>query len=315
MIFAGKETGSFELVDVSAVVREMLELLKVSITKHAVLKTSLGKALPPLLGIAAQLRQVVMNLVINASEAIGNRDGVIRISTACLRIGDESAAAGTEDLAPGEYLEVEISDTGEGMTQATKSRLFEPFFSTKFAGRGMGLAVVHRIVQRHGGTIHVVSAPGAGTSIRIQLPCVQATVQASRPDVTRDRRVTLPPVRFDVLVVEDESALRTAVATMLRRKGFSVIEASDGTAALDLIRSGEDHIDTMLLDVTLPGASSREVFEEARRLRPNIQVILTSAYSKETVETTFPGIGPGNFIRKPFHIADLLSLFRKPLLE
>jgi PAS domain S-box-containing protein len=307
MIFAGKESATLAQVDVSAVVGEMLELLKVSISKHAVLKTSLGKGLPAVIGNAAQILQVVMNLVTNASEAIGERDGVIRVIT------ERASAAnvlGEDNLQHGGYVRIEVSDTGSGIALEDQPRLFDPFFTTKFAGRGMGLAVVQGIVQRHGGTVHVASSLGEGTSVEILLPCAGETVPGSGGAHVAGpgSREPVPPTKRGILVVEDELPLLDAVSKMLQRRGFSVNQASDGSSALELFRARKDQIDILLLDVTLPGLSSREVLLEAQRLRPDLEVILTSAYGRESVAASFSGLKFAHFIRKPFVIDDLVSL-------
>jgi len=286
-------------------VEEMLELLRVSISKHAVLKTDLQKDLRAVQGNAPQLRQIVMNLIINASEAIGDKDGVIEVST--------SLAAGGVNLPEGDYLRLEVSDTGSGMTEEQKARIFDPFFTTKFAGRGLGLAVVQGIVRAHGGTINLISAPGQGTRFQILLPCADQPVEPERATSVPAAGETISGAAGTVLLVEDEESLRRSVSNMLRKRGFSVVEAGDGSAAVDLFRSHQDRIDVILLDVTIPGSSSREVVEEARRLRPDIKVILTSAYSREMVMPSLDGPRISAFIRKPFPLADLVELLRNTL--
>ena len=317
MIFAGNESGALEPVDVTSLVTEMLELLKVAVSKHAALKTSLAKGLPGVRANPAQIRQVVMNLVTNASEAIGDRDGVIRVTADRLAAGSGSnQLEAAKNLPEGDYVRLEVSDTGCGMTPETQRRAFDPFFTTKFVGRGMGLAMVQRIVRGLGGGIHVVSSPGNGARIQVVLPCVAETARTNdRRAAVRPRdRESQPLGGISILVVEDEPALLLAVSKLLQHRGFSVIQASDGSSALELIRTRQDRIDAMLLDVTLPGASSREVLEEAERLRPDLVTILTSAYSHESIRASFAGLRAEHFIRKPFHVDDLVSLLRTTLL-
>jgi PAS domain S-box-containing protein len=315
MIFAGSERGTLEPVDVSSLVEEMLELLKVSVSKHAVLKTSLAKALPPVRGNSAQIRQVVMNLVTNASEAIGDRDGVIRVLTERVAVSSNSGSPQWANLPEGDYLWLMVSDTGCGMAPETQSRAFDPFYTTKFAGRGMGLAVVQQIVRQLGGAIHVVSSLGHGTTVNIALPCAAETAHAGYVnDLIRPRSWEAKVQNGQtILVVEDEPVLLAGVSKVLRRNGFSVIEAKDGSAGLEQVRAHQKHIDAMLLDITLPGVSSREIFEEADKLRPDLVVILTSAYSEDSVRTLFAGLIVEHFIRKPFRIDDLVSLLRRTL--
>jgi CheY-like chemotaxis protein len=254
-----------------------------------------------------------MNLVTNASEAIGDREGVILVMTDRLAVGSGSNQVGaTKNLPEGDYLRLEVCDTGSGMTLDTQHRAFDPFFTTKFVGRGMGLAMVQRIVRGLGGSIHVVSSPGNGARIQVLLPCVAETAQTNdRRAAVRPRdRESQPPVGISILVVEDEPALLLAVSKLLQHRGFLVIQARDGTSALELIRTRRDHIEAMLLDVTLPGASSREVLEEAERLRPDLVTILTSAYSHESIRASFAGLRVEHFIRKPFCVDDLVSLLQ-----
>jgi two-component system cell cycle sensor histidine kinase/response regulator CckA len=312
MIYSGQDKGDpVEPVDLSRLVEEMLELLKVSISKHAVLKFDLNQDLPAVAGKASQIRQIVMNLVINASEAIQAKDGVIRVTTS-RTILPRGVDANSRRLSSGHYLTLEVSDTGCGMTQEAQAKIFDPFFSTKFAGRGLGLAVVQGIVRDHGGAINLVSAPGQGTRFEIFLPCVAGTEplrQATAAGFAREPR----SLAGTVLVVEDEGLLRLAVSKMLRTKGLRVLEAIDGPSALELIRADKDAIDVMLLDITLPGMSSREVFEQALRLRPDLKLILTSAYSREKADDHFAGLRVESFVRKPFQITELMRLLQNAL--
>ncbi len=312
MIYAGHERGVLEPVDVSAVVGEMLELLKVSISKHAILKTRLPVSLPAVQANPAQIRQVVMNLVTNASEAIGERDGVIEVITEHATLARDSTIAG-DSLSPGDYLRLEVSDSGQGMSAETLSRIFDPFFTTKFAGRGMGLAVVRAVVRGHGGAISASSAPGQGTRFQIWLPCASTNVSAPARTLSELSPEPLALSSGSILVVEDEVTLRGALSQILCQNGFSVAEASNGSAALNMIRRGENHFDAMLLDITLPGVSSLEVYEEVRHLRPELKVILTSAYSQDSVAALFSGHRIGRFIRKPFQVADLVAMLREAI--
>ena len=185
MIYAGKETDVPELIDVSKAVEEMLGFLAVTISKRAVLTTALDEDLPPVRARGAQLRQIVMNLVLNASDAVGNRDGVIRVTTGCVTVPRDSSGAAPENLPEGDYVQLEVSDTGCGMPPETQARVFDPFFTTKAAGRGLGLAVVHGIAHSLHGAIRVASEPGKGTSFRVPLPCAGAAAAAADGDVPR----------------------------------------------------------------------------------------------------------------------------------
>jgi two-component system, cell cycle sensor histidine kinase and response regulator CckA len=309
MIYAGENRKDLnEAVDVSRLVEEMLKLLKVSISKQVALRADFPGDLPAVWGNAPQIRQIVMNLVLNASEAIGDTKGVIAVTAAQVSGGRDLAPNNAMDIIPGEYVRVEVSDTGCGMTEEEKAKIFDPFFSTKFAGRGLGLAVVQGIVRDLGGAINILSAPGQGTAFQVLLPCapkgaleIHGTIASTEIEKSNVNART-------ILVVEDDETLRRAVSKGLQKRGFSVIEASDGSVALDLIHAHKDEVDVVLLDVTLPGASSREVFEEVLRIRPDLKVIVTSAYDKEMVDAYYSGLRVNHFIRKPFHLDDLVRL-------
>jgi len=312
MVYAGKETAVVELVGVSQIVAEMLEFLKVSVSKHAVMEANLGKDLPPVQANAAQLRQIVMNLVTNASDAIGDRDGVIRVSTSQLKVGRDWGRL-SDRLADGDYLQLEVTDTGRGMSLETKAKLFDPFFTTKSAGHGLGLAVVQGIVRGLGGSIDVMSEPGNGTTFQILLPFAETAGPATRDAVSAIEEPTRPSQPPTVLLVEDEFPLRQAVGKMLRRRGLKVFEAGDGFSAISLLRANAGKIDLIVLDLTIPGASSSEVVAEAAQIRPDIRVIVTSAYSQEMTKGTMSVPQVRSFIRKPFELGDLVKTLEKTL--
>jgi CheY-like chemotaxis protein len=204
---------------------------------------------------------------------------------------------------------MEVSDTGCGIGLEAQARLFDPFFTTKPAGHGLGLAVVHRIVRGVLGSIHFDTEVGRGTTFSIRLPACDVAAPAAPVGVSSTEEVWTGATT--VLVVEDETPLRAAVVKMLRRTGLTVIEAADGTAALDLVRDPAQPIDVVLLDITLPGDPSRDVLAETRRLRPSTRTIVTSAYGQSQVDASFPGMEIDAFIRKPFLFADLLALLRR----
>ena len=310
MIFAGKERGTPEPLDVSSLVSEMLDLLKVSISKHATLKTSLNQR------PARSARKSGTNpsgCHEPGDQRLGGDWRSRWSDSSCNRMRQVSVGSNLPEakgLTEGSYLRLEVSDNGSGMTPETLRKAFDPFFTTKFVGRGMGLAVVQQIVRGLGGAIHVVSSVANGTTVLIMLPCVTESPSAKDGDVSarlRPREVRTQP-ECTVLVVEDEETLLYAVSKLLQRRGFSVIQATNGSAALELIANFDNHIDAMLLDVTLPGASSREVLAQTRRLRPDLIAILTSAYGREEVNALMAGLAVESFIRKPFHIDDLVNL-------
>jgi two-component system CheB/CheR fusion protein len=313
MIYAGEESEVVELVSVSGMVEDMLELLKVSISKLVTIETDLDEHLPAIKASPSQIRQVVMNLITNASEAIGDREGVIRVTTGRVTVSGDSLLAASQRMATGDYVRLEVSDTGRGMTPELQARIFDPLFTTKTGGsHGLGLAVIQRIVQHLQGTILVSSAPGKGTTFQVLLPCGQHMVEATDSAIARSKDETLTSLTATILVVEDEDTIRQAVSIMLRKEGLSVLEASNGSLALELIRAQKEHIDVLLLDIGLPGASGREVYEEAARLRPRLPVIVTTAKTEEMAAALL-ATRVEHFLRKPFRLGDLIDMVRRIL--
>jgi len=312
MIYTREEESLVELMGISGIVEDMLELLKVAVSKHVTVETDFARHLPPVRGNSSQIRQMVMNLITNASDAMGDRDGVIRLSTRRATISRDQATSG--GLVAGNYVELEVADTGRGMTAEVRARVFDPFFSTKIAGsHGLGLAVVQGIVSSLHGAIQVSSVPGKGTTFQILLPSEESTQPAAGTATERAHDETLSVQGATVLIVEDEEGLRQAVTKTLRRKGLSVIEACNGSAALDAIRARNDRIDLLFLDITLPGASSRHVLEEAKCLRQTMPVIVTSANSQETAAATL-ATKIDHFLRKPYRLGDLIQMIQDTLL-
>jgi len=248
--------------------------------------------------------------VTNASDAIGDRDGVIRVSTRCVKVGRHAAEDESDD---GTRLELAISDNGCGMTTETQQKVFDPFFTTKSTGRGLGLAVVHGIVRNLDGAVVITSEPDKGATFQILLPCVRTILDDTEESqaAVEEMAGSLPGAR--VLIVEDEDFLREGVAKMLRRTGMEVLEVADGTSAVELLRDSGCGIDLVLLDMTIPGARSEEILEAASKARPDIRVVLTSAYSRDVIASAIDAPQVRGFIRKPFRVADLVKTLRKAL--
>ena len=313
MIYAGHDNSDSEPLDLSLLVNEMLGLIRISISKGAVLKTDLAQDLPAVLGNGPQIQQVVMNLVLNASDALGDRAGEITVSTSVRPHGKASVLGPAIGSREASYVGLEVSDTGPGIARDAQARIFDPFFTTKFAGRGLGLAVVQGIVRAHKGEIELVSAPGRGTTFKIFWPSSNQPPETLRTDVPGVPSARNTCAGGTVLVVEDELFLRLSISKMLRKEGFTVIEAGDGSAAIDLLNDLNMQIDVILLDMTIPGTPSRTVVTEAGRLRPDVKLLLTSAYSREMAGQAGEVAQVKGFIRKPFALRDLVELLRETL--
>jgi PAS domain S-box-containing protein len=306
MVYAGEESAVLEDVDLALLVGEMLDLMQVSISKRAAMKVDLPKDLPIIRANQAQLRQVVMNLITNASEALGTEGGTISVSLAPVNVGANNRISG---LREGDYLRLQVADTGCGMTEGIKARIFDPFFTTKPTGRGLGLSAVRGIISSHGGGVNLTSEPGRGTCFEILLPV--AGELRSGAHVTPAAPPTSESAVGTVLIIEDEDALRYPTAKMLRRTGFTVLEAGDGRDATEQFRTHADNVDAVLLDLTLPGVSGPEILRELYRIRPDVKVVITTAFSWERVKAEIGDHPPSMFIRKPYNLADLSQLLLK----
>ncbi|GAB4239869.1 MAG: hypothetical protein OHK0028_17850 [Deltaproteobacteria bacterium] len=308
LAYAGKSSFARERLDLSVLVEEMAHLLSSAVSKKAILNLHTGKHLSPILGDPSQLRQVVMNLILNASEAIGDRSGVITVLTGATRCDAEYLRKTelADDLAPGYYVHLEVSDTGCGIDPETRARIFEPFFTTKFTGRGLGLSAVLGIVRAHKGAIKVYTEPGKGTTFKILLPAVPddkaAAGSAGNPAPAAWRG------KGTILLVEDEESLSALGARMLEHLGFDVLTASDGRAAVERYREKSGAIDLVLMDLTMPHMDGAEALGELRRLNPNVRIVMSSGYSKEDLAARFAAKGIEGVLQKPFTLAALREL-------
>lgn len=312
LAYSGKGRFVVEPVHLAQVLDDMSRLLQMSISKKCALTYNLVPDLPVVEADATQLRQVVMNLVINASEAMGETGGVIAISTG-VRHCDRAYLSETyldENLPAGAYVYLEVADTGSGMTPETRARIFDPFFTTKFTGRGLGLSVVLGIVRGHGGAVKVLSEPGQGTTFRVLLPAsaMPAQAAAQREAGPKEWRGS-----GTVLVVDDEDMVRDLTRRMLESLGFTVLTAADGEEGVAVFRREDGRICLVLLDMSMPRLDGEETLREMRRIRANVPTILCSGYNEQTATSRFAGIGPSAFIQKPFRYDSLAAVVRRVL--
>jgi two-component system, cell cycle sensor histidine kinase and response regulator CckA len=286
-------------------------MLEVSISKKAVLKFRFAADLPPVEADATQMRQVIMNLVINASEAIGNRSGVISISTGAMDCDRAylTSVLLNDPLSDGLYVYVEIADTGAGMDEATRARMFEPFFTTKFTGRGLGLAAVLGIVRGHRGAIKVYSEKGQGTTFKILLPAALGVAE----EVERSPGPPLVRGQGTILFVDDEETVRALGKRALEKLGYGVLLATNGREALDLFEAHRQEIAAVILDLTMPHMDGEETFRELRRIDAGVRVVLSSGYNEQDVTQRFVGKGLAGFIQKPYPITTLSETLRAVL--
>jgi PAS domain S-box-containing protein len=312
LAYSGQGKLEVQGLNLSKLVEEIGHLLEVSISKKAVLTYDLAADLPLIEADASQIRQVVMNVLINASEAIEKKSGYVRISTRMI-VADRSFLATAyvdDDLPEGDYVTLEVEDTGCGMDEQTQRKIFDPFFTTKFTGRGLGLAAVLGIVRGHGGALKIDSRPQAGSTFTVLFPASERSVEEPLGPLVGEQEWRGSGT---VLVVDDEETVRITSQAMLESLGFTVMTAEDGPTALEVYGSRNDEIDAVLLDLTMPHLDGEETFRELRRIRPGVRVILSSGYSEGEISDRFEGTGLGGFIQKPYGMRPLYEKMRQVL--
>jgi PAS domain S-box-containing protein len=303
LAYSGKGKFLVEALNLSALIPEMAGLVRPSISKKIALHLDLEEDLPSVEADRGQLQQVFMNLALNAAEAIGSHEGLITVRTGVQDVDDRYTRLRPEAaaLATGKYVCLEVRDTGSGMDDATRARIFDPFFSTKFTGRGLGLAAVAGILRGHKGAILVSSAPGQGSCFTVLFPA------AARAAEERPAAAGMAAVRGSgvVLVVDDEKLVREMVKKALERYGYTVLLADGGLAAIDLLKRHPADVALVVLDLSMPRMSGEEALPELRKIRPEVKVLVSSGYSESETMTMFKGQRVSGFIQKPYTGAGL----------
>ena len=310
LAYSGKGKFIVENIDLNILLEEMLHMLEVSISKKALLRLNLHTPLPSVEADATQMRQIVMNLVINASEAIGDKSGVIAITTGCMDC-DRKYLKDVwldENITAGLYVYLEIADSGCGMDKDTLSKLFDPFFTTKFTGRGLGMAAVLGIVRGHKGAIKVYSELNRGTTFKILLPASDRPAELFNGHKPADDWQG----SGKVLLVDDEETVRGIGREMLQELGFTVITADDGSEGVLAFKENPD-IAFVILDLTMPHMDGEQCFRELRQLKPDVKVIMSSGYSEQEVAGKFIGKGLAGFIQKPYKLSVLKDAIKRIL--
>lgn len=314
LAYSGQGRIEVHLLDLNRTIRDMSQLLRISVAKKVQLSFNLAHDLPRVRGDESQIRQVLMNLVINASEAITASEGAIWVSTGVVHRAKELFRGISETGKPEEcdYVFIEIADTGCGMSEETKARIFDPFFTTKFTGRGLGLAAVLGIVRGHGGTLELESWEGEGTTFTLLFPCIGI---GEEPPHEEESAVATPHWSGEglVLVVDDEEAVRSLTARMLESFEFRVITANDGREGVEKFAANAEAITAVLLDVTMPQMSGLEVLDRIRVIRPDVPILFMSGYMREGELRNFDRAT--DFLQKPFKIEELQEKLRLLLSE
>jgi PAS domain S-box-containing protein len=311
LAYAGKGRFVMRTVDVSALVREIGSLVQASLPKQAQLRLQLADNLPGVDADPGQIQQIIMNLVINGAEAIGPQGGSVLVRTFPQEVDENyisTMSAAGDQLTPGQYVALEVHDTGSGMDEETLAKIFDPFFSTKFAGRGLGLSAVLGIVRAHRGALKVYSQPGQGTTFKALFP---ASPNCPQPQISPVKR-ELEGAGI-VLVVDDEEIVRMTARHTLEHYGYRTLLAHDGAAALEAYRNRLPDIALVLLDLTMPVMNGEETLRRLQIVNPGVKVLLSSGYNEVEAVQRFAGKGLAGFIQKPYTAAFLAEKVKEAL--
>lgn len=310
LVYAGKASFTPTQVDLPELVREMVTMLKATTNQNVVIKLDLPADMPAITGDASQIRQIVMNLIINASEAIGEAHGVIHVtlSEAIISAGLSERDFLGNTLPPGRYACLAVSDTGCGMDDETRRRIFEPFYTTKFTGRGLGMSAVLGIIKAHGGALQLASTHGRGSAFTVYLPvqsgeaAVEAPQQRAAPEPWRGSGM--------ILLVEDEAQVLFVAKEMLEELGFTVIEASNGMEALALYREKAADVTMVLTDMGMPVMDGYALIRELKKLNPKLPIIITSGFGDADLTARIPCEDIAGLVGKPYNFNQLQEVLK-----
>jgi len=298
LAYAGKGGFAVERVDLSRQISESVPLIRASLAPGVPLLLELDPNLPAVEADPAQIRQMILNLAINAAEAVGQGSGSVRLATGSRESGGELQVV------------LQVKDTGCGMDDATKARIFDPFFSTKFTGRGLGLPAVLGIIRAHRGTISVESAPGRGSTFTVVLPAVESL----EPTGQREPQELVRGYGW-ILVVDGEDLVRDMARVTLQRAGYTVETAADVPSAVEVFTRRSQEFDAVLLDLSLPAVNGDEALGALRRIRANVRVVGCSAHSEAEAAQMFAGLGMAGFLQKPYTQTTLTRKLKQTLRE
>jgi PAS domain S-box-containing protein len=306
LAFSGK-TGRFVVnpANLSELIEDLSGLAQASISKKVQFQMDLARNLPLLELDMTQIRQMVLNLIANGAEAIGDGAGVVRVSTSVedIETGYPADFLGAAPLRPGRYVRLEVSDDGCGMDEETRAHIFDPFFTTKSPGRGLGLAAVLGIVRSHRGAIRVSSAPGQGSSVLVLFPAAEARAPVSQSAGSLDRSRG----KGTILVVEDEPIVRRTTLAALTQYGFEVRSAENGAVAVEMFQEMADQISLVLLDVVMPVMGGEEALGHIKRIRPDVPVVISSGHNEVESIERFAQADVDGILTKPFTARQLVD--------
>ncbi|HUC97553.1 MAG TPA: ATP-binding protein, partial [Candidatus Polarisedimenticolaceae bacterium] len=306
LTLARQTRTDFEYVNTNDLIKELIALITQTFPKTIALSTTLEPDLPPVTADQNQIEQALLNLCVNARDAMPE-GGRLTIKTQSV---DGAALRGCDAIKDGQYVCIEVSDTGTGMDESIRKRIFEPFFTTKDVGKGtgLGLSVVYGIVQNHGGFIDVESKPGTGACFRLYLPATSSGVSHEQPIVDLDTEtIATSNGAATVLLVEDEQNMLKILERILLQHGYKVLKASDGEKALEIYRCHDQTIDAVLLDMGLPKISGRDVLLEIKNENPNVKIIVASGYLEPELKAEVDRAGVHHFLHKPYMLDEVVK--------
>jgi signal transduction histidine kinase/CheY-like chemotaxis protein len=315
LAYSGRGSFIVEPININELVQEMSSFLESSISKKVDLIYVFHKNLPPVKGDATQIRQVVMNLIVNASESIGNESGKIQVITDIAEI-DKSLIdnlAVNNGIEPGRYLSLEITDTGCGIEETKMKLIFDPFYTTKFTGRGLGLAAVLGIIRSHKGALNLKSKINEGTTFKLFLPISDSDKKAE--PAPADSSTSVNGEKLNILVIDDEDYIRKLTTRMLKIAGHTSFTAGDGKAGIEIFRNTNKELSCVILDLTMPDIDGEDVLKELKKINPLVPVVISSGYSPDDITKRFRDNEIAGFLQKPYQLSELLEAVAKSIIQ
>lgn len=316
LAYSGKGVFVISKLNLNDLVNENASLFRTAVPRTISIEMHLSPHIPDIMGDVAQIQQVVMNLITNASEAIEVQAGRIRISTGQQTCSEARLAKSRLEVkpSPGQFVYLEVSDNGAGMSEQTQQRIFDPFFTTKFTGRGLGMSAVLGIVKAHSGALFLDSSPGRGTTIRVVFPTAESQLE-SPPEIIHVAEKKSQSLSGMVLIVDDEKSVLKICVSMVRHCGLATITAFDGAEAVNIFRAHSHEIDLVLMDLTMPNMDGVAAMLELRKIKPDVRIILSSGFNEQELDERIRDQNPSGFIRKPYSLKNLEAELMRVLHE
>jgi len=316
LAYSGRGKFVTETIDLNRIVEENAQLLRVSVPKTVQLRSELDSANPKIHGDGGQIQQVIMNLIINASEAMGSNPGCITVRTDHKELSENDTSYSrytNEPLPGGKYALLRVEDSGGGMSSETMARIFDPFFSTKFTGRGLGLAAVLGIIRGHKGGVRIESEVGKGTTFEILFPLLDDAAAPEKEEIKERERFSGSGKK--VLLIDDEEPVVELLADVFTDAKFDVLQTMNPVEGIELYRAHRQEISIVILDYSMPDMDGKAAFEELAKINQDVKVLLCSGYTEEEMQSGFGKIRPAGFIKKPYRPSTLLAQVAKILSE